>query len=273
MTALYGVIGDPISHSLSPLIHNKWMRAHAIPATYEAFHIPAGEFIEDTALLKTRGARGLNVTLPHKHDALTAAASKSDAARKIGAANTLSLDDDGHWAADNTDAPGFLKALEMTGFGDLNDKDVLLLGAGGSARALTFALHQQGAALTIANRTVEKAESLSAELTHGQAAIAPLADLATLQDRFDIVINTTSVGYSGDILLLNEGQGRLFFDISYGKVAAAQLAHAKSKGWQTADGLGMLAAQAAFSFDIWFGIMPDIETMVKHLRNVVEATS
>lgn len=255
----YGVIGNPIGHSLSPLIHQGWLEDLKIQATYEPIHVDDDCFDQAIESLQTEGFVGLNVTLPHKHNALALSHQASRTAKIVGAANTLSLEKDEGWSADNTDVPGFLAALAGLGVKDLPDKRVTVLGAGGSARAVVFALGQVGVETTILNRTVLKAEALSIELTDNKAAYGALAQLADECLKSDLVVNTTSGGYAGDIIDLPNGGGRLFFDLSYGKTAKAQIDHARAAGWETADGLTMLVAQAAESFRIWFDQMPDTE--------------
>jgi shikimate dehydrogenase len=272
MTGLLGVIGDPINHSLSPLIHNHWLREFGLPAQYEAMQVLDGELPAALQTLSAKKAIGLNVTLPHKHAALAASIVSSDTAKRIGAANTLTLQQNGDWHADNTDVPGFITALKLAGITALNTKSVLILGAGGSARAVLCALDNQNADIAVMNRTLERAEDICRTLTAGRAKAIP-SDLSMNElNRFDIIINTTSLGYSGNHYDLPDGKDRLFFDISYGKAAAAQLAHAESQNWKTQDGLGMLVAQAAESFNIWFDEMPEIEPMLKRCRAIVEVT-
>lgn len=270
MTKLLGVIGDPIAHSLSPLIHNGWLRDMGFDAVYEAMQVPAGELSSALETLSQRDVLGVNVTLPHKTDALAAAKVASDAARKIGAANTLSFQADQTWSATNTDAPGFLSAL---GTFDQHTDSFVILGAGGSARALVYALCQQGANVVILNRTVEKAKSLADELGNQTTVYASIDQYADYIRHASIVINTTSMGYSGQTLELEQGQGRLFFDISYGKAASRSIAQADASGWRTLDGLTMLVAQAALSFEIWFGEAPDLEAGLRRCRRALEAVS
>ena len=269
MTKLLGVIGDPIAHSMSPLIHNGWLRDERIDATYQAMHVPAGEIISALKTLESRNIIGVNVTLPHKHDALAACTAASDAAKAIGAANTLTFKSPGNWHADNTDAPGFLHALGDTGS---QSARVLLLGAGGSARAIVFALTNKGIPVTILNRTVSKASDLAAELGDEKTQYGDISQYTEYLDIATIVVNTTSMGYSGDLLSLTDGDGRTFFDISYGKVAAPQLDLASQKGWRVKDGLTMLVAQAAYSFESWFGMMPDLETALERCQRAIRAT-
>lgn len=270
MTKLLGVIGDPIAHSLSPLIHNGWIRDMGFDATYEAMHVPAGEFPSALATLQKRNILGVNVTLPHKTAALEAAYDVTDAARKIRAANTLTYQGEGNWSAENTDAPGFLKAL-----GEFNPStdSFVVLGAGGSARALVYALAKAGAKVTVLNRTLEKAVTLCADLGNTKSLHGSLDQYKDYIDSATMVINTTSMGYSGEALELPAGDGRLFFDISYGKAAKAQLSEAHAKGWQTRDGLTMLVAQAALSFEIWFGELPDSDAAMRRCQIALEAVA
>lgn len=271
MTQLYGVIGDPIAHSLSPLIHNAWLREHGIDATYEAMQVPDGELESALATLTRQGARGLNITLPHKHTALALAEEAGDLARRIGAANTLIRTDSGGWRAENTDAPGFIHTLDKAGI-DIAGKNVLLLGAGGSARALAFVLTDLRAKLTISNRTVSRAESIADDLLE-KPEICSLEDGLNRLPTAEIVINTLSLGHSGQSLELPAGHGRTFYDISYGAAASKTLATAAAQDWVPMDGLGMLVAQAAFAFEHWFGLVPDMEAAELKCRKVVEATS
>ena len=269
MTILLGVAGDPIAHSMSPLIHNGWLEDLGIDAEYERFHIPDGAF--DTCLknLEKRDLFGLNVTLPHKGAALAAAGEVSKAAATIGAANTLSRTSMGEWRADNTDAPGFMQSL---GTVSPAEDHALILGAGGSARAIVFALTNSKIPLTILNRTASKAAELAHELGAESTGHGTLDLYTEYIETATIVINTTSMGYSGDILTLPEGGGRTFYDISYGKISEPQLAHARERGWVVKDGLDMLIAQAAFSFEIWFGMLPDMRSARERCLVAMEAS-
>lgn len=271
MTKLYGVVGDPISHSLSPVIHNAWIREHDLDATYEALHIPKGRFADGLATLEARKALGLNVTSPHKEAAIELAEGTSDAARRIGAANTLVRLKTGGWLAENTDAPGFTEALAQANI-DIADQNVCLLGAGGAARAVALALSDMRATLTICNRTESRAEELVRHLNI-KADIRSLEHAPAEMGKADLVINTLSIGQTGQALDLPEGKLRTFYDISYGKPAQAMLGRAEAAGWKPLDGLSMLVAQAAFSFEMWFGILPDMQGALARCRKLVEATS
>ena len=270
MTHLLGVVGDPIAHSLSPFIHNGWLRAHQIDAVYSAFEVKAGELAAGLDSLARQGVIGLNVTLPHKEEAMRLAASVSGTAYRLGAVNFLVRREDG-WIGDNTDAPGFAMTLD---YGDIDvaGKDVFLLGAGGSARAVASVLFERGANLTICNRTTERAQALARDLAPGARILGLEEGLKTLPAAA-LAINTLSLGHSGGTLQLPQSDGGIFYDISYGKGAAAALAEARAHGWRALDGLGMLVAQAAISFEHWFGVKPDLAEAHARCRKLVEATS
>ena len=267
MTALYGVVGDPISHSLSPLIHSGWMRDHGLDAAYLPMQVPAGELGQTLRTLENRNASGVNVTLPHKLDALDLADDASETAKVIGAANTLSRTKDGGWYADNTDAPGFLADLQDQGISSVGGKNVFVIGAGGAARAIVYALVGEHAKVFIGNRTASKAKALALEF--GADVGMSLDDCFANMTDADIVVNTTSLGLSGMTLDLPDGGGRLLHDISYGKGAGDVLQDANKRGWKTADGLGMLVHQAAESFQIWTGIVPSSAKALERARSAL----
>ena len=262
-TSLFGVVGNPIRHSLSPAIHNLWFSRLEIDAVYTAFHLESEQSTQDLQALFRSGVSGLNVTLPHKFAALESSIESSDAARLIGAANTLIRTASG-WRADNTDAKGFLSALgRVTGKTDFEDQQILVIGAGGSARAVIYALNTIGADLMIINRTVERAKKVKQELAP-TAKTGFLEDLPTLAKSADIVVNATSMGHDGDLPDLGQGDGRCFYDLSYGDAAQPGLVHARSRGWVGEDGLFMLVAQAAYAFKLWHNVLPDMDLAYHH---------
>lgn len=256
-TRVFGVIGDPVAHSLSPMIHNAWLRAAGIDAVYVGLRV-SGEYPAETIRgLGRAGLGGLNVTLPHKTEALKAAVSRSPEAEIIGAANMLTATPDG-WAAHNTDAEGFAVALAEAMGGPAKDKSIVLVGAGGAARAALWRLTQDGAGIIVANRTRGSAESMVGELAQ-TAAIVDLDAFEAAAAEADAVVNSASFGHAGGLpIRLPDGRGRPFFDMSYGKAAEATRAAAESAGWVFHDGLGMLVAQAAAAFRLWFGVEPDV---------------
>ena len=270
MTRLYGVIGDPIAQSLSPLIHNGWMRDHNIGAEYRGLLVARGELRSALETLAHRGVRGLNVTMPHKHEALALSDDVTPRARAIGAANTLWRPGDGTWSADNTDAPGFIAALSPLLDAPLMGRRVLVLGAGGAARAIVYALCENGAGVVVANRTQSKAEDMASDFQGHDILVMALDAALSAADNFDLVINTTGIGHSGGQLSLAKSTGGLFYDISYGKAADPMLQSAAASGWKTADGLSMLVYQAAFAFERWFQVMPDVNKGLERARRVLE---
>ncbi len=267
MKHTYGVIGDPISHSLSPFIHTKWMQDHSINAEYRAFRIPADNFDERVGKLHQMGVKGLNVTLPHKVVA-TKNSECSDLVKFLGAANTLSRKEKGGWYADNTDVEGFrLDLRQFLVTKNWKDLPVTILGAGGSAKAVAFVLDEAGAKITMANRTIEKAEALLAGLQGGNHRFMGFSDGIRSVDPNGLVINSTSIGYGNQNLKLPASCGGYFYDLSYGKIATRTLEEAKDQGWQVRDGLGMLVRQAAASFRIWFNTMPDTSSVIDLCRS------
>jgi len=264
------VIGDPVGHSLSPQIHMTWIDAQGRKASYESIRVPKGETAAALADFARKKFRGLNVTLPHKEAVLQSVTETSAAVSAIGAANTLTRNPDGSWRADNTDAPGLMAALQRVGAGDVSGKTVLVLGAGGAARAALYALDKAGSNLVVLNRTVDKAGKVIEACCQRPHRFGPLEDLGLHASKADFIINTTSAGHAGEYLPLPDGDGRLFFEMSYGSPAEAQIAHARSTGWLPEDGLGMLVCQAAESFAIWFDCeRPDVEMALEACRETL----
>ena len=267
--ARYAVVGDPVAHSLSPLIHNAWMVEAGLDAHYERVHLKSETVAADIRDM-ARAYSGINVTLPHKIAALEASANSSPEARVVGAANTLVRAGDG-WTAHKTDVAGFEIAMRAVAGEELQNLRVLLIGAGGAARAVVVSLNRAGAQLTIANRSAVNAAALANELAP-QAVTAGLSEVDALSASADIIVNSASLGHAGASLpLLAPGKGRPFLDLSYGKAAAATLQAAASAGWAPHDGLTMLVGQAAAAFHLWFGVAPDQARALAACRAAVAA--
>jgi shikimate dehydrogenase len=268
-TKLYGVVGDPIGHSLSPLIQNLWIREAGIDAVYVALHLQSEDAAADLRSLARSGFSGLNITLPHKAAALAAATAASPGAKRMGAANTL-VRESGGWAAHNTDVAGFSEALDHA-MGGSKPRRVVLIGAGGAARAAALVLSNAGVELAIVNRSKANAVALANELAPG-AETADLAQLTGLAETADIVVNSASLGHAGASLPpLPVGKGRPFFDMTYGKPARATLDAAQAAGWVPHDGLRMLVGQAAAAFRLWFGVTPDLASALASCEAAVRA--
>jgi shikimate dehydrogenase len=249
-----GVCGWPVAHSRSPQMHRAALRAAGLDDWhYLRLPLPPELFAETVLALPAAGFRGVNVTLPHKEAALALADEASEAAREIGAANTLTFED-GRILADNTDAPGFLDALPSGR--ELRGARALVLGAGGSARAVVWALRRAGAAdVRIWNRTPQRAGALAAEL--GARAVSGAQPL----DVPEVVVNCTSVGLAGEpapfkalpLRADDLGAGSLVVDLVYRDGGTRFLEAARTRGADVVDGLEILVAQGAASFERWTG--------------------
>jgi len=263
----FAVVGDPVAHSLSPLIHNAWMAEAGLDAHYERIRLHSSDAAQDLRAM-ARAYDGLNVTLPHKIAALAAAAKSSPDAHSVGAANTL-VSDGGGWMAHNTDIAGFERAMQTACGQNIRDLNVLLIGAGGAARAAVVSLCRAGVVLTIANRSEANAAALAAELAPA-ARVGGLDAIEAMSEAADLVVNSASLGHAGAPLpQLAPGRGRPFLDLSYGKAAAPTLAAVAQAGWVPHDGLVMLVAQAAAAFRLWFGIDPDQSSALAACRTEV----
>jgi shikimate dehydrogenase len=272
----YAVIGHPIAHSKSPLIHGLFAQATGQALTYEAIDGGAepGGFARALAAFRTAGGRGVNVTLPFKLEALACADEADDAARLAGAANALRLVD-GRIEARNFDGAGLVRDIAVNLAVPLRAARVLLLGAGGAARGAVLPLAQAGAArIVIANRTADKARQLAGELAphvpRGCGMAGAGLDGVGGEDAFDIVINATSASLSGAALPVPNrvlsGAARAD-DMMYGKGLTPFLQQAQAaRCARLADGVGMLVEQAAEAFAWWRGVRPETAPVIKRLK-------
>lgn len=261
----YLVLGDPVAHSLSPVMMAAAFRAAGLDAAYAARRVPAEAWDGALDALFAEGIDGCNVTVPHKARALAGAAQATDAARAIGAANTLIRRDDG-WEADNTDGPGFVDWVEELGDGALLEREALVLGAGGSARAVAWALLRAGCPrVRVANRTVARAEALASALAGVAGAPGRVAAEAPGGGAPDggLVVNCTPLGLrAGDpppILPKRLANAARFLDLVYPDPPGVRAA--REAGVPAADGAGLLVAQGARSFARWTGREPDRSAM------------
>ena len=273
MTTKAFVIGHPIAHSRSPLIHGTWLAEHGIDGSYEAIDIAPEALPGFFERLRSGEFAGGNVTIPHKEAVFALCDSVDDLARTIGAVNTLVVQD-GKVHGTNTDYLGFLGNLDANapGWSD-GPNDAMIIGAGGAARAVLVALRRRnGGKVHVLNRTLANAQALVNEIpgpfeAHGFEAFADLAP------RIGLVVNTSSIGMHGtrfdwlDMGLLPKTT--LVTDIVYTPLETPLLAEARAHGLRTVDGLGMLLHQAVPGFSAWFGIRPEV---TPQLRARVEAT-
>jgi shikimate dehydrogenase len=272
------VLGQPISHSRSPAMHAAALAELGLEEewSYEAIDVSPQEFEAKVRSMPGEGFVGANVTVPHKLAALELADDASDAARSIGAANTLTFEG-GRIAADNTDAVGFLDALP----GPPGGLRALVLGAGGSARAVVWALVANGAEVRIWNRTPERAERLAKEF--GASALSSEDDRQATSDH-DLIVNATTVGMgaeAGAVASLKSlpidadslGERHQLVDLAYGPAETELTRVARSRGATVVDGLEVLVRQGAASLRIWTGQDPPIETMRRAARARWQSTS
>ena len=270
MTDRYAVIGHPIAHSKSPVIHAAFARETGEDIVYERILAPLDGFVAAVEAFAAAGGKGLNVTLPFKLEAHALARTLSARARIAGAVNTLRRENDA-WYGDNTDGVGLVRDLAQNLGTALGGRDVLILGAGGATRGIVVPLLEQAPrTLTVANRTVEKAFSLAADFVdHGEVRAA---SAAALEGRcFDVVIHAASGGVKGDDALVWPehlfAADALAYDLSYADEPTPFMRWARAQGAARAvDGLGMLVEQAAESFFVWRGVHPDTRPVFALLR-------
>ncbi len=263
------LIGWPAAHSRSPLIHHYWLRTLGIEGGYNIEAVPPEGFAEFVLHLSTHGFVGANVTIPHKERALELTTPDARA-RAIGAANTLWYEGD-TLRSTNTDVEGFINNLDACAPGWDAVEDALVLGAGGSSRAVVFGLIERGIKrVHLANRTIARAQTL-ADLFG--ASVQPIAwdQIGNVLPRAGLLVNTTSLGMQGqpaleiNVELLPDHA--VVADLVYVPLRTPLLTAARARGLKTADGLGMLLHQAVRGFELWFGVRPQV---TPELRALVE---
>ncbi len=269
-TKLACVIAWPAGHSRSPLIHNYWAKKYNVDAEYRREAVPPEKFVDFVTHLRAHGYVGGNVTVPHKQAAL--AVSEPDArARAVGAANCLWYED-GKLRSTNTDVEGFLDNLDAATPGwDRGLESAVVLGAGGGARAVVFALlAREAKRIYVVNRTVERAQALQKQFG-ARVIAAGWGETGGLLGGAGLVVNTTTLGMAGQPPLdinLRCPASLVVADLVYAPLVTGLLAAARDKGLRTVDGLGMLLHQAVRGFQLWFGIKPEVTA---ELRALVEA--
>ena len=260
---LAAVIGDPIGHSKSPLLHGFWLRAYQISGHYVPLHVTSGDLGQVLATMPRMGFVGANVTIPHKETVLELADIVTDRARAIGAANTLTFHKDGKIEADNTDGHGFLANIQQNAPAfDAKDGPAVILGAGGAAKAVIYALLEAGAPqVRVLNRNLDRAKNLSARFGD-RVSVHEMSDLPNLLGDCNLLVNTTSLGMIGQpplaVDLSNLPKTAVVNDIVYTPLETDLLKQARAMGAVAVDGLGMLLHQAAPGFAKWFGTEPAV---------------
>lgn len=260
-TQVYGILGYPVRHSLSPVFQNRAFRHFSINAVYVPFEVRPEDFETAFRALRALGIKGVNITLPHKEEALRLADFRDRHAEAIGSANTLKIEEDGTYAY-NTDWTGFLKAVRKI-FPELSGRRALVLGAGGSARAVVYALSSEGVGVYLWNRTRERAERLCKDF-----GCTPVEKPEMVLEGVELVVNTTSSGLKDDDpplfdYSLIKAEHRIV-DIIYRKTPLIRTA--MEKGCLFQNGMDMLLYQGMESFRIWTGL----EVPYEVVRSAVE---
>ncbi len=270
MPDLYGVIGHPISHSKSPIIHGAFARQTGQDMEYRAIQVPPGGFERAVAEFRDRNGKGLNVTLPFKEEAWSLAGNLTRRAERARAVNTLWYGSDNCIYGDNTDGVGLVRDLQLNHGFNLEKCRVLLLGAGGAARgALGPLLDEKPHIVVVANRTVPKATALAGVFSDsGAVSSCAFDDLAG--EHFDLILNATSASLEGKIPPLPPEalkRGGLCYDMMYADQPTVFVTWGREHGAaKSLDGLGMLVEQAAESFYLWRGVRPDTRPVIDSLK-------
>lgn len=266
MEKLYGVIGDPISQTLSPSMHNAAFNHLGLSAKYLPFHVTPGQLSQAIEGVRGLGVAGLNVTIPHKVSVMNLLDEIDPLAMRIGAVNTI-VNENGKLIGYNTDGAGYVSSLKhITAERNLEEHSILIVGAGGAARAIYYTLLEEGVKkVAIANRTIETAKQL---IQSNNTNVMSLSDAEDVVDDYDIIINTTSIGMypfleSMPIQLGKIKEKTIVSDIIYNPIETKWLKQARKLGAQTQNGIDMFVFQGALAFEKWTGIYPSVEVMRK----------
>ncbi len=264
-----GVMGWPVTHSLSPALHGYWLKQYGIDGDYVKFGVPPERLPTALKMLAAEDWRGCNLTIPHKEAAVPLMDRLDDTARRIGAVNTVVVEAGGALAGTNTDGFGFLENLRAA-VPDFDAKagPAVVLGAGGAARAIIDALVQAGAPeIRIVNRSPARAQWLGEALAPRRARLRPWDERAAALDGAALLVNATSLGMTGnpplDIDLARLPKSAVVNDIVYSPLETPLLAAAKARGNRVVDGLGMLLHQGRLGFKLWFGVMPEVTAALR----------
>jgi shikimate dehydrogenase len=271
------VVGNPIQHSKSPIIHQAFAQQEGVEIEYQRMLSETSTFMSDVDRFHANGGMGLNVTLPFKVSAYEHCVSCNDYANAAQAVNTISFNSQGEWLGANTDGIGLMRDLTDNQGVDLGARSILILGAGGSVRGILLPLLlQQPAKIVIANRSVDKAIALAEQFSaHGKLSACGYDDLTAMpqaaeQQCFDVVINATSASLSQQLPPISDSivDSKSFcYDLAYSDTATVFMQWAQQRGvYGCCDGIGMLIEQAAESYAIWRGIHPDTQPVFKLLR-------
>jgi len=266
------VIGDPISHSLSPKIHGYFLQKYNIDGSYEAIRIEKNNLKSEIQKLVDQGYAGFNVTLPHKEEIFKLCDYKSQSAQICGAVNTVIITQDKKLFGHNSDVDGFLNNLKISApeF-DLKNKNTFVIGAGGAARAIIYGLLKSGVKkVFITNRNHERAEKLIADFAKiGAVEFLAHEDFCQKLNYCDLLVNSTSLGMSGQeplqIDLSNLKKSAIVYDIIYKPLITELLASSQKRGNKIVTGIGMLIQQALIGFEAWFKTKPEADEILEKI--------
>ncbi|ATH92475.1 shikimate dehydrogenase [Bacillus glycinifermentans] len=264
MKPIYGLIGNPVAHSMSPDIHNAALKDLSLDGYYHAFRVETDDLEDAVKGMRALGIQGFNVTVPHKVEIMKYLDRIDESAKVLGAVNTVRREKE-QLVGYNTDGEGFLKSLKQSLDQPVSELSILIIGAGGAARAIFTTLAAgKPKRLDVANRTPEKAEAFI-HLYDGTKAMA-LSEAEDDLSVYDVLIQTTSVGMHPHVddvplSLARAKETCLVCDIIYNPLKTALLKEAEAKGLKTLNGVGMFIGQAALSFELWTGREPDMEKM------------
>jgi shikimate dehydrogenase len=263
---LFAVLGDPIGHSMSPMMHNDLFAFYDMDAHYHPFQVKTNQLRDAVKGLKAIGITGFNVTVPHKSAIIPLLDGMDELAAEIGAVNTV-VNENGHLIGYNTDGLGFLEGLKSI-IPSFAEKKIVMIGAGGAARAIYFTLVKSGSkTVDISNRTVEKAQNLINECSHPVSSKAfTLEEVSQRLGEYEIIIQTTNIGMFPFVTeipcsLTNLHENSLVCDIIYNPLESKFLQEAKQKGAMIQNGIDMFVYQGALAFEKWTGKFPDVDKM------------
>lgn len=267
------VIGWPLTHTLSPVIHSHWMAAYDVNGVYEKMPVAPDDLEAALGKFRAEGYVGFNITVPHKEAIIPHLDKVAPLARLMGAVNTVKIDENGVATGFNTDGIGLVANLQKSVDSWPKDKPALVLGAGGAARAAALGLLNEDLPFVmISNRTREKAEAVAAQVGRGRMVVIDWESRHEAAASAGLVVNTTVLGMHGnpplDVDLSGAGKDTVVYDIVYQPLVTPLLTEAAAHGLRTVTGLGMLVYQAAAAFKIWFDIMPEYD---EALRERLEA--
>ncbi|MEC1625215.1 shikimate dehydrogenase [Bacillus mojavensis] len=267
MKKLYGVIGNPIAHSMSPDIHNAALKDLGLDGHYHAFKVEEDSLKDAVKGIRALGVQGINVTVPHKVSIMDHLDHIDESAKVLGAVNTVRREGD-KLVGYNTDGEGFVKSLMRILDKPISELSFLMIGAGGAARAIfTTIVRDNPEKFDICNRTIQKAKQLTESApSFRNVEVLSIKEAEERLEQYDVIIHTTSVGMYPNVediplSLQRAASSAVVCDIVYNPIQTSLLKEAKQKGLKTLDGVGMFVEQAALSFRLWTGHEPDVEKM------------